>query len=72
MKLETRIDPDCSACHGKGEVDCGQWREGEYWMALVTCYCVTYHHDDEMKAFLARHFPAERAALAEQKDRTNG
>ncbi len=53
MKFEVKIDPHCGDCHGKGEISFDEWKDGECWLVSVACPCVTYHHDDEMKAFLA-------------------
>jgi hypothetical protein len=68
MKMWQTLDKHCLDCHGKGEVECGQWRDGEYWLAFATCHCVAYHHDDEMKAFLATRFPDDVSAATERND----
>jgi hypothetical protein len=53
MKFARNIDANCSSCHGKGEiVECVERHDGT-WINSFQCHCVTYHHDDEMKAFLA-------------------
>ena len=54
MKFRSTIDPNCNSCHGRGEiVETVEMSDGT-WINSFTCHCVEYHHDEEMKAFLAR------------------
>lgn len=53
MKFRTTIDPYCCSCHGRGEVvESVEMGDGT-WINSFTCHCVEYHHDEEMKEFLA-------------------
>jgi hypothetical protein len=53
MKYWRTTEGNCPSCHGRGEVFETSYRGRECWVTSMECHCVTHHHDDEMKAFLA-------------------
>ncbi len=54
MRYWRTIEAHCSTCNGSGQVMTDQIRSDGYWVSFSECHCVEHHHDDEMKAFLAR------------------
>jgi hypothetical protein len=52
MKWTQTIDRNCASCHGRGEVLHVDQRGDEIWTTSMTCHCVSYVMDDEMRGFL--------------------
>lgn len=52
MRFSQSVDRHCPDCHGNGNLMETTVHEGEYWTTFVTCPCVQYDMDDEMKALL--------------------
>lgn len=56
MRMWTTKDAHCPSCRGSGHLSEGRFVDGEWWESFFDCHCVQVHHDDEMKAFLAKNF----------------